>query len=88
MVMALQLSRRLGLIDEAFAQRVTALIARARLPTVGPDLGADRYLQLMRVDKKAEGGQIRFVVIEAPGRAGVRGAPDEMVRQVLADCTR
>jgi 3-dehydroquinate synthase len=88
MVMALQLSQRLGLVDAAFAQRVTALIARAKLPTVGPDLGADRYLQLMRVDKKAEGGQIRFVVLEAPGRAGVRGAPDALVREVLADCTR
>jgi 3-dehydroquinate synthase len=88
MVMALQLSRRLGLIDEAFAQRVTALIARAGLPTVGPALGAERYLELMRVDKKAEAGEIRFVVLEGRGRAGVRGAPDALVRQVLADCTR
>lgn len=88
MVMALQLSRRLGLVDEAFVARVTALIARAGLPIVGPDLGAERYLQLMRVDKKAEAGQIRFVVIEQPGRAAMRGAPDEVVRQVLADCTR
>jgi 3-dehydroquinate synthase len=88
MVMGLQLSRRLGLVDEAFVQRVTALIARAGLPIVGPDLGADRYLQLMRVDKKAEAGQIRFVVIERPGQAAVRGAGDEVVRQVLADCVR
>ncbi|MDE2606176.1 MAG: 3-dehydroquinate synthase [Burkholderiales bacterium] len=88
MVMALQLSRRLGLVDEAFVQRVTALVARAGLPTVGPALGADRYLELMRVDKKAEAGEIRFVVIERPGQAGVRGAPDALVRQVLADCTR
>jgi len=88
MVMALQLSRRLGLVDAAFVQRVTALIARTGLPTVGPDLGAGRYLELMRVDKKAEAGEIRFVVIERPGQAGVRGAPDEVVRQVLADCTR
>ena len=88
MVMALQLSRRLGLIDEVFAQRVTDLIARAGLPTVGPALGVERYLELMRVDKKAEAGEIRFVVLEGPGRAGVRGAPDALVRQVLADCTR
>jgi hypothetical protein len=27
-------------------------------------------------------------VLEGPGRAGVRGAPDDLVRQVLADCTR
>ncbi|HEX2545512.1 MAG TPA: 3-dehydroquinate synthase, partial [Ramlibacter sp.] len=87
MVMGLQLSRRLGLVDDSFVQRVTALIERAGLPIVGPDLGADRYLELMRVDKKAEAGEIRFVVIEQPGRAGVRGAPDALVRQVLADCT-
>jgi 3-dehydroquinate synthase len=88
MVMALQLSRRLGLVDEAFVQRVTALIARAGLPIIGPALGADRYLELMRIDKKAEGGEIRFVVVEKPGVAGVRAAPDDVVRQVLADCTR
>jgi 3-dehydroquinate synthase len=88
MVMALQLSRRLGLVDEAFVDRVTRLIAHAGLPTVGPALGADRYLELMRVDKKAEAGEIRFVVIDGPGRAAVRGAPDDVVRQVLADCTR
>lgn len=88
MVMGLQLSRRLGLVDEAFVQRVTALIARAGLPTVGPALGADRYLQLMRGDKKSEAGEIRFVVIARPGQAAVRAAPDGVVRQVLADCTR
>jgi 3-dehydroquinate synthase len=88
MVMGLQLSQRLGLVDAAFVQRVTALIARAGLPTVGPALGAERYLELMRVDKKSEAGEIRFVVIERPGQAAVRGAPDELVRQVLADCTR
>ena len=88
MVMATLLSQRLGLVDAAFTQRLAALIARAGLPTTGPDLGAGRYLELMRVDKKAEGGEIRFVVLEGPGRAGVRPAPDALVREVLAACTR
>jgi 3-dehydroquinate synthase len=88
MVMALELSQRLGLVDRAFVERVTALIARAGLPTVGPALGADRYLELMRVDKKSEAGQIRFIVIESPGRAALRTAPDALVREVLAACTR
>ena len=87
MVMALRLSQKLGLIDEAFVLRMKALIERAGLPTVGPALGADRYLELMRVDKKAEAGQIRFVVIERPGQAAVRAAPDALVREVLAECT-
>ena len=84
MVMAADLSRRLGLIDQAYVDRLTRLIERARLPVRGPALDADRYLELMRVDKKAESGEIRFVVIDSPGRASVRPAPDAMVREVLA----
>ena len=83
MVMAADLSLRLGLIERPYAVRITRVIRAAGLPLRGPNLGVDRYLQLMRHDKKAEGGEIRFVVIEAPGRAGVRGAPDEIVRQVI-----
>ena len=84
MVMAAELSARLGLIDAAYAQRLARLIERAGLPVRGPALGAARYLELMRLDKKAEGGEIRFVVIESPGRAGVRPASDELVAQVIA----
>jgi len=90
MVMAATLSERLGLINHALVQRLKALIARAGLPVVGPRLdvqdNAGRYLELMRVDKKAEAGEIRFVVIEAPGRAGVCGAPDALVREVIDAC--
>jgi len=84
MVMAAALSARLGLIDEPFARRIHALVERAGLPVRGPALGADRYLELMRVDKKAMAGEIRFVLIDAPGRAVLRAAPDALVREVLA----
>ncbi len=90
MVMAATLSERLGLVDRAFVSRLRQLIARAGLPVEGPVLdardNAGRYLELMRVDKKAESGEIRFVVIEAAGRAGVRGAPDALVREVIDAC--
>ncbi|MBN8491284.1 MAG: 3-dehydroquinate synthase [Burkholderiales bacterium] len=84
MVMAADLSARLGLVTEAFSARLQRLIARAGLPVRGPDLGSDRYLELMRVDKKAQGGEIRFVLIDGPGRAVLRAVPDATVRQVLA----
>jgi len=84
MVMAVDLSARLGLVPADFALRLRRLIERAGLPVRGPALGAERYLELMRVDKKAQGGEIRFVLIEAPGRAVVRAAPDALVRDVLA----
>jgi 3-dehydroquinate synthase len=86
MVMAAELSRRLGGIDAAFAERLVALIRRACLPVVAPALGVDRYLELMRIDKKAEAGEIRFVVIDRPGSAALRAAPDAMVREVIAQC--
>lgn len=87
MVMAARLSARLGLVDAAFVDRLTALIEKAGLPVKGPALGAGRYLELMRVDKKAEGGEIRFVVIDSPGRAAMRAAPDGLVSEVLAAST-
>ena len=83
MAMAADLSARLGMIDAAYAQRLAALIERAGLPVRGPALGADRYLELMRHDKKAQAGELRFVLIEQPGRAGVHAAPDALVRQVI-----
>jgi len=90
MVMAARLSEALGLVDEAFVHRLRTLIQRAGLPVIGPRLAptdsAGRYLQLMRVDKKAEAGQIKFVVIDAPGSATVRSAPDALVREVIDAC--
>jgi 3-dehydroquinate synthase len=85
MVMAADLSARLGLIPGSFAERLQRLIEAAGLPVRGPALGASRYLELMRVDKKAEGGEIRFVVIESPGRAGVRAADAALVARVIED---
>ena len=90
MVMAAELSQRLGRVDAAFVQRLRRLIERAGLPVRGAVLdaadNAGRYLELMRVDKKAEAGEIRFVVIDGPGQAAVRAAPDALVREVIDAC--
>ena len=86
MVMAALLSQRLGGVDAAFVQRLTDMVRKAGLPTKGPRLGVDRYLELMRVDKKAEAGEIKFVVVDQPGHATVVGAPDSLVREVIEQC--
>ena len=90
MVMAAHLSQRLGLVDMAFVARLSGLIERAGLPCVGPQLSqadnAGRYLALMRGDKKAEAGEIKFVVIDKPGSAALRTAPDALVREVIDQC--
>ena len=100
MVMAANLSQHLGLVDAAFVQRLVRLVEAAGLPVRGPTLAdaqhvpsavaarsnAERYLALMRLDKKALGGEIKFVVIDGPGRAAVRGASDAVVREVIDNC--
>ncbi len=86
MVMAARLSQQLGGVDEAFVQRLQRIIERAGLPTVGPSLGAQAYLEHMRLDKKSEAGQIKFVLIDRPGQVAVRTAPDELVAQVIQAC--
>jgi 3-dehydroquinate synthase len=73
MAMAADLSVRLGLVDPAHARRITAVVAAAGLPLRAPDLGVERYLELMRMDKKSSSGALRFVVLEGPGRAALRG---------------
>jgi 3-dehydroquinate synthase len=92
MVMASDLSARLGLMPSSFVDRMRRLVERARLPVAAPaSIGAERFVELMRVDKKAEGGEIRFVLIEAARetvcRAVQRGAPDALVRETIAACS-
>jgi len=87
MSMAAELSVRLGLQPQSFADRLHALLQRAGLPTRAPALGVERFLELMRLDKKAQSGEIRFVLIEAPGRAVVRAAPDTLVGDVIRACS-
>lgn len=83
MVMASDLSVRLGFMPASFVDRMRRLIERAGLPIVGPRLSPDRYMDLMRVDKKAQSGDIRFVVIESLGLARVCGAPDALIKDVI-----
>jgi 3-dehydroquinate synthase len=85
MVMAADLSARLGLMPSSFAARLRALCERAGLPVRAPRLGGpEQWLDLMRLDKKAEAGQIRFVVVEQIGRAALRAVPESVVRETLA----
>ncbi len=88
MVMAADLSARLGLLERDAAERLHRLIARVGLPAAGPALGPDRYLDLMAVDKKAEGGRIRFILLDRLGAARVVDqVPHDALRATLSACS-
>ena len=83
MALAADLSVRLGTMAPDRAQRLESILLQAGLPVQAPFIEMDRWFELMRVDKKAEDGDIRFVLIAAPGKAVVRAAPDALVREVI-----
>ena len=70
--MAARLSARLGWLSGDDEGRVMALVERAGLPTAPPHgLGAERFLDLMAVDKKVQDGRLRLVLLRGIGRAVV-----------------
>lgn len=70
MVMAADLSCRLGWLAPADARRARSLIERAGLPVAPPtSITAEQFLELMSVDKKVQSGKIRFVLLRSIGEA-------------------
>ena len=84
MVMAAELSALMGELKKTEVSRVRELLRRAGLPVKGPALAPERMLELMALDKKAAKGKTRFVLLEAIGRAALRGDVDEgLVRRAI-----
>jgi 3-dehydroquinate synthase len=84
MVMASELSLRIGNLQKGDVVRVRELLRRAGLPVAGPAITPERMLELMAVDKKAAKGRVRFVVLEAVGKAALRAdLPEPVVREAI-----
>ena len=69
MLIAADLSQRLGLVDAAVKARINDILLRAGLPTEAPHIGAARAFELMQMDKKVLAGSVRLVLLEKLGRA-------------------
>ncbi len=83
MVLAAELSARTHGLPMADVARVRALVGAIGCPVEPPSMEAERWLSLMRVDKKTEGGQLRFVLLPRIGEAVFQGVPDDEARAVL-----
>ncbi len=75
---AARLAHRLGRIDEEFVSRQTALLKALHLPTEVPDFDGDELVRIMRRDKKADEGRLRFVLPTKLGHV-------ELVKDVRID---
>jgi 3-dehydroquinate synthase len=87
-IMAADLSQRLGWLRAEDVARTRKLFERAGLPVIAPKLGAEKYLQLMGLDKKVSDGKIRFVLLKSLGNAVMTGdVPPAMLEQTLEACS-
>ena len=66
-VLAADLSRRMGWLREDEVARIERIFQAAALPTQAPELGVERYLDLMGLDKKVRDGKLRFVLQQGIG---------------------
>lgn len=72
MVLAAEMSARLGWLSKADAQRATQLVAAANLPVAPPkDMTMKQFLDVMAVDKKVIDGSLRLVLLRSLGNAVV-----------------
>ncbi|MFA7279742.1 MAG: 3-dehydroquinate synthase [Sterolibacterium sp.] len=88
MLMAAELSRRLGWLAAADVLRVRRLLLRAGLPVQGAALGAPRYLELMAHDKKVIAGRLRLVLLKRLGAAvtWTDAAPEDISAAIETCC--
>ena len=78
LVLAADLSVRMGWLEVQAAERIQALVDRAGLPTLLPEeLGVEQLRAHMRHDKKNVGGRQRFILMRAIGQAEVTDQVDE-----------
>ena len=78
MLMAADLSKRLGSISSDDVARVKQILDAAQLPVTGVgDVTAEQLHSLMAVDKKTEHGQLNFVLFERLGKTHVTNEVDK-----------
>lgn len=89
MVMAADLSARLGWLDNASVERIKAILLAAGLPISVPEnMTAERFMTLMAVDKKVQDGAIRLILLNAIGQALISDdyAPEQLAATLDAFC--
>ena len=76
-VFVTELAARAGTLDRSVVDRHRAALSRVGLPTTYDAAPFEDLLAAMKVDKKARGSQLRFVVLDDIGRPRILAGPAE-----------
>jgi len=85
MLMAADLSQRMGMLTTDDVQRIDNIIDHAQLPTRAPaNMDYAMFMKYMSVDKKVEAGEIRLVLLRSIGQAMITADYDpQLLKQTL-----
>ena len=87
MVMAADLSCRMGWINALDVARVRVIMQRAQLPVTCPAIPVDKFMALMAQDKKVLAGQLRLVLLKQLGQAVItRDITLSDIEQTIVAC--
>lgn len=87
-VMAADLSRKMEWLEPEDISRIISIFQAAHLPVKAPNLGVDKYLDLMSMDKKVADGKIRLILQQAIGKSVITSDYDTaLLRQTLSNPT-
>lgn len=86
MMMAVDLSCRMGLLADTELQRLAHLLAKAKLPVLLPEgIERDVFIDLMHQDKKVQAGQLHLVLLKEAGQAFVTSQVDSVLFNATLD---
>jgi 3-dehydroquinate synthase len=74
-----ELARLAGHLDDASVDLHREVLGAVGLPTTYADARWDSLLAAMRVDKKARGDMLRFVILNGVARPAILEGPDPAV---------
>lgn len=86
MLLAADLSQRMGMLSKEDVQRIDNIVDRARLPTRAPaHMDYAKFIRYMAVDKKVEAGSIRLILLQEMGKALITAECNSELLKVTID---
>jgi 3-dehydroquinate synthase len=82
---ALKTGLKLGITNEAWAQRVVELLKKAGYRLTAPGTSPEALLTAMQVDKKRKGGKVRYILQKDRGQTLITEVDDKVILSVLSD---
>ena len=86
MIMASNMSQKMGMLSSEDTKRIKNLIESMNLPVSSPDLDKNDFFESMKRDKKAQDGEISLILLDCIGSAKITSDyPKEVLMKTISE---